>query len=89
MNTRSKGYKLNCREKVIVIKKVKNTGGWIYLTENLYGGEITETVKFAIKKKMINCKLNVKSMIIYLIVRLMTMINHNSDWRFSKSCSLW
>ena len=51
MNTRSKGYKLNCREKVIVIKKVKNTGGWIYVTENLYGGEITETMKFAIKKK--------------------------------------
>ena len=79
MNTRSKGYKLNCREKVIVIKKVKNTDVWIYVTENLYGDEITETMKNAIKKKMINCKLNVKVMIIYLIVRLMTMINHNSD----------
>ena len=79
MNTRSKGYKLNCREKVIVIKKVKNTDGWIYVTENLYGDEITETMKNAIKKKMINCKLNVEVMIIYLIVRLMTMINHNSD----------
>ena len=79
MNTRSKGYKLNCREKVIVIKKVKNTDVWIYVTENLYGDEITETMKNAIKKKMINCKLNVKVMIIYLIVRLITMINHNSD----------
>ena len=43
MNICLKGYKPNSGEKVTVIKEVKDTYRWIYVTKNLDGNEITET----------------------------------------------
>ena len=42
-NIFAKGYTPNCSEEIFVIKKIKNTVPWTYVTNNLNGDEITGT----------------------------------------------
>ena len=84
-NIFAKGYTPNSSEEIFVIKKIKNTVSWTYAINDFNGEEITETfyenefqrtnqekfrIKKVIKKKVINCMLNGKGMIIHLIVGL-------------------
>ena len=59
----AKGYTLNWSEEIFVISKIKNTGPWTYVINNLNGEEITGNFKeFWIEKvpKRKDDKLNVK-----------------------------
>ena len=105
MNICLKGYKPNSGEKVTVIKEVKDTYRWIYVTKNLDGNEITETeIIWArdAKDKLVRVSnwkgdkdksdevyVKWKFLIINLIVRLMTIERYDCNWIFSKSYSLW
>ena len=50
----AKGYVPNWSEEIVVIKKVKNTVLWIYVTSDLKGEKILESL---MKK---NCKKQIK-----------------------------
>ena len=70
-NIFTKGYVPNWSEKVLVIKKIKNTGLWTYVISDLKGEEFVGTFHekgfqktnqkvFRVEKVMINYMLNVK-----------------------------
>ena len=81
-------------EEVFVVSKIKNTVPWTYVISDLNGELIAGTfyekelqkssqkecrIEKVIKKRMINCTLNGKDMIIHLIVGLIKKTLYKSE----------
>ena len=90
-NIFAKAYAPNWSEEFFVINKIKNTVPSTYAISDLNGEEITESfykkelqktnqkefrIEKLLKKKVINCMLNGKDMIIHLIVGLIKNISY-------------
>ena len=68
-NIFAKYYIPDWSEEVFVIKKVKNTVPWTHVLNNLNGEEVVGTsYEKELQKKVINCMLRGKGMIVHLIV---------------------
>ena len=95
-NIFAKGYTPNWYEEVFVVNKIKNTVPWTYVINDINSEESTGTFyekelqktnqeKFrtekVIERKVINCMLNGKVIIIHLIVGLMKKIWCDSNVR--------
>ena len=95
-NIFAKGYTPNWSEEVFVVNKIKNTVPWTYVINDINSEESTGTFyekelqktnqeKFraekVIERKVINCMINGKVIIIHLIVGLMKKIWCDSNVR--------